>query len=67
MITMKFADGYSPKQADLFINGHLTRLETRDDYYFRDITEFIEPGSNSIKLVPYSQLEISSLNVEVTN
>jgi hypothetical protein len=64
-LTMKFADNYQDKEADLYINGHLVRLQTDSDTYQKDISALVEPDTNSIEIVPFSKLDIRSLKVEV--
>lgn len=65
ILNMKFIDDIDRKEADIYINGHVTRLDTQKASYQRDISEFIEPGSNSIEIVPYSVLNIREVKVDV--
>jgi len=65
ILSMAFTEDYSRKGADIYINGHLTRLETNGVLYQRDISQFVEPGSNSIEIVPFSNLNIRELAVDV--
>lgn len=67
ILTMKFTDDFDRKKADIYINGHLTRLDTRSLAYQKDISAFVEPGSNSVEIVPFSSLNIRELTVEVVN
>jgi hypothetical protein len=65
LLSMKFADDYQDKEADIYINGHLIRLQTESDVYQKDISSLVEPDTNSIELVPFSKLDIRSMKVEV--
>jgi len=65
ILTMKFTNDLDRKEADVYVNGHLTRLETNGLMYQRDISNFVEPGSNSIEIVPFSILNIRELKVDV--
>jgi len=65
ILTMEFTNDFERKEADIYVNGHLTRLETNGILYQRDISNFVEPGSNSIEIVPFSILNIKELKVDV--
>ncbi|MFT4343152.1 MAG: hypothetical protein ACMXYE_00220 [Candidatus Woesearchaeota archaeon] len=65
LLEMRFTEDHSRKQADIYINGHLTRIDMTGITYQRDISHFVEPGSNSIEIVPFSVLNIRSLEVQV--
>ena len=65
ILSMKFTDDFDRKEADIYVNGHLTRLDTNGISYQRDISGFVEPGSNSIEVVPFSVLNIREIKVDV--
>jgi len=65
IMTIKFTDDIDEKEADIYINGHLTRLDTKGITFQKDISEFVEPGSNSIEIVPFSVLNIREVKVDV--
>ncbi|MCB9358605.1 hypothetical protein H6503_01615 [Candidatus Woesearchaeota archaeon] len=65
ILTMKFTNDFERKEADIYINGHLTRVDTQNLAYQRDISTFVEPGSNSIEIVPFSLLNIREIKVDV--
>lgn len=65
LLSMKFTNDANIKKADIYVNGHLTRLDTGGLAYQRDISNFVEPGSNSIEIIPFSELNIRELKVEV--
>ncbi len=65
VLIIKFTEDFERKEADIYINGHLTRLDTSGASFQKDISEFVEPGSNSIEIVPFSILNIRELKVDV--
>lgn len=65
ILNMKFTNDYDRKEADIYINGRLTRLDTNGAVYQRDISQFVEPGSNAIEIVPFSVLDIRELSVDI--
>jgi hypothetical protein len=65
ILNLKFTEDYNRKAADIYINGHLTRLETNGVLWQKDISNFVEPGSNSIEIVPFSKLNVRELKVDV--
>jgi hypothetical protein len=64
-LVLEFIDNNENKDAELNINGHLTRLDTRDRVYRRRISSFIEEGNNFVTISPRSTLYINTLAVEV--
>ncbi|MFT4297741.1 MAG: hypothetical protein ACMXX5_00965, partial [Candidatus Woesearchaeota archaeon] len=65
VLNMKFTESINRKSADIYINGHLLRLETNAALWQRDISNFVEPGSNSIEIIPFSNLNIRELKIDV--
>lgn len=65
IISMKFTDDYQRKEADIYINGHLTRLQTNGALFQKDVSMLVEPGTNSIEIVPFSILNIREIKVDV--
>jgi hypothetical protein len=65
LLNFKFADDYQDKEADVYVNGHIIRLSTDSDMFQRDVSLLVEPGSNSIEIVPFSRLDIRELRVDV--
>ncbi len=51
------------KRLELFVNGRIIGITTTDVKVERDISEFVEPGMNSIEIRPRQDLDISSLKV----
>ena len=64
-LEFKFTDSINRKEAILFINGFQTNLDTRDSTFTRRINDFVESGTNSIRIVPGTELDIRELNVRL--
>ncbi len=64
-IVFTFVDDEERKTANIYVNGHKFYLDTYEIEYERKITEYIEPGTNSIKIEPTRSLEIRKMDVEV--
>tara|TARA_Y100000310_G_C20624576_1_gene785126 strand:- start:145 stop:1494 length:1350 start_codon:yes stop_codon:yes gene_type:complete len=64
-LVLEFVDDNEDKDAELNVNGHLTRLDTRDRVYRRRITSFIEEGNNFVTISPRSTLYITTMAVEL--
>lgn len=64
-VTFTFVDDTERKTANIYVNGHKFYLDTYDIEYERQITDYIEPGTNSIKIEPTRSLEIRKLDVAV--
>lgn len=60
-----FVDDTDRKTANIYVNGHKFYLDTYGTTYEREITEYVEPDSNSIKIEPTRTLEIRKLEVVV--
>ncbi|MEK6920344.1 MAG: hypothetical protein AABX82_00560 [Nanoarchaeota archaeon] len=64
-IQFTFVDDVEKKTADVYVNGHKFYLDTYEIDYERQITDYIEPGTNSIKIEPTRTLEIRKMEVVV--
>lgn len=63
-LKIKFVNG-NEKEGDILVNNHLIRFATDDEEYKRDISNLVEEGHNSIKLMPKSSMHIRSLSVSI--
>lgn len=65
-VTMNFlfTDSVSQKSADIFVNGILTHVDTRDSSWSKAISNYVRQGTNSIKIVPTITFEIADLQVD---
>jgi hypothetical protein len=65
-LVMEFIDDEERKSAFIYVNGHKFYIDTYNDYFERDISEYIEEDSNALKLEPdRSTLDIRELSVDV--
>ncbi|MFA6888936.1 MAG: hypothetical protein WC254_05575 [Candidatus Woesearchaeota archaeon] len=64
-IVFTFVDDNERKTANIYVNGHKFYVDTEGITYERQITEYIEPDSNSVKIEPTRSLEIRKMEVLV--
>lgn len=62
-VLFKFPNDEDYKKATITINDNQVNLDTRDDSYEWEISEYLERGTNYIKIIPKVDFEISSLKV----
>lgn len=60
-----FVDDTERKTANIYVNGHKFYLDTYEIEYERQITDYVEPGTNAIKIEPTRSLEIRTVEVIV--
>lgn len=65
ILEFKFTEKGETKEAVYYINGFESGFETRDDTYTKVIDNYVESGSNSIRLIPKSDLDIRQINVRI--
>ncbi|MBI1969348.1 hypothetical protein HYS48_01525, partial [Candidatus Woesearchaeota archaeon] len=63
VLYLDFVDDVSFKKAQIFVNGHVLNVNTKDKQWFAILTLFVDKGSNAVEIVPRSTLDI--LNLEV--
>lgn len=64
-LNFKFLDDGERKAAKIFVNGYQFYLDTNSDEYERKIDDYVEDGSNAIKIEPdLASLDIIKLEVE---
>ncbi|MFW6220684.1 MAG: hypothetical protein ACOC3X_03330 [Nanoarchaeota archaeon] len=65
-LKMDFFDDGQRKAARIYVNGYQVFLDITGSEYERNIANYLEPGSNSIKIEPQvSNLDINKLEIEV--
>jgi len=65
-LTLKFVDSNEKKAGKIFINGYQFYFNTYDDEYSRNINNYVEDRTNSIKVEPdQTVLDIRQLLIEV--
>jgi hypothetical protein len=62
-IVFTFVDDVERKNANVYVNGHKFYLDTYEEEYIRQITDFIEPNTNSLKIEPRRTLEIRKVEI----
>lgn len=65
ILEFKFTERGDSKEAEFYINGYENGFDTREDSYRTRIDDDVEPGTNSIRLVPKSDLDIRELLIKV--
>ncbi|MBT4823736.1 hypothetical protein HN695_06785 [Candidatus Woesearchaeota archaeon] len=65
-LVFKFLGDSERKAAHVYVNGHKFYLDTYKDEYTRVVSNFMEAGSNAVKIEPdVSSIDIIKLSVEV--
>lgn len=65
-VVFRFLDDKEKKSANIYVNGHKFYLDTYKGEYKKVISNYIEPGSNAVKIEPdVSTLDIIELKIEV--
>ena len=64
-LIFEFTDDAEDKEADVFINGRKVSFRTRTEDWEKRIDEYVVSGTNSIKIVPKSDLEVRQIKVEL--
>ena len=65
MLILRFTESREEKEADVWINGKQTSFLTRESSYRRNIDDFVEPNTNSIRIRPRTDLDIRELEVKL--
>ena len=64
-VEFKFTDKGERKEAKFFVNGYESGFDTREDTYTRRIDDFVEFGTNSLRIIPESDLDIREINIKL--
>jgi len=65
ILELKFENDEDKKEATITVNKKQFSINTRQDSYSRDISEYINRGSNYIKIIPKIGFEVNSLYVYI--
>ncbi|HLP79940.1 MAG TPA: hypothetical protein VK158_04860 [Acidobacteriota bacterium] len=60
-----FVDDDEDHAAELVVNGYKTNIDTNDDRYVRDISEFVVDHSNYIQVIPKTDFSLVTVRVKV--
>jgi hypothetical protein len=67
-LTLEFVDDIDDKRADIIIHGRKISMPWTDDLtYSQNIDSYVEPGTNSVKIVPKVTLDIRELRIELVD
>lgn len=66
VLTLEFTDE-EKKEAEVYVNGHKISFDTDKLEFSRNIDNYVEPWTNSIKIIPKNSFEIRTLKVELKN
>ena len=66
VLTLEFLDDSTKKAAHVYVNGHKLYIDTYGEDYVREITDYVEDGSNAIKIEPdQTTLDVIKMTVEI--
>ncbi|MFC1691323.1 hypothetical protein ACFL0W_04015 [Nanoarchaeota archaeon] len=60
-LKVQFTNDFDRKRARLYINGRLTHIDTTDREYTRLIDNFVQDGTNSVEIIPDTDLNIANV------
>lgn len=63
ILNISFTNPRDWKEAIFYINAYEFGFDTRDSYWEREINSYVESGTNSIEIVPKSDLDIRKIEV----
>lgn len=63
VLSLDFIDDVNTKSAQVFVNGRAFAVSTRDREWWTTITQYLQPGTNAITIIPRSTLDIVNLEV----
>jgi hypothetical protein len=65
VLSLKFVNDEVRKQGNIIINGITTRLDQSEIEYTKEISDFLEEGSNGLQIIPDGTLNIVELKIKV--
>ncbi|MDD5253827.1 MAG: hypothetical protein PHG05_01840 [Candidatus Nanoarchaeia archaeon] len=63
ILRMKFDNKIDSKKAKIFINDIYFNMDTKDEIFKKDISDYVQRGANYIKIEPRNDFTIGSLNI----
>ena len=63
IMKFEFTERGSQKEAKIWVNNFETGFDTRESVWMKNINSYVEPNTNSIKIMPRSELEIKEIKV----
>jgi hypothetical protein len=64
LLILRFTESRDYKEAEVWINGKQTGFDIRESSYRKNINDFVEPDTNSIRIRPRTDLDIRELEVK---
>jgi hypothetical protein len=64
IVIFRFTEARERKEAQVWINGKQTGFSTTESSYRKNINDLVEPGTNSIRLNPKTDLDIREIEVK---
>jgi len=64
-LSIRFVDDNTRKRGDIIINGIITRIDQSELEYKKEISDFLEEGSNGLQIIPDGILNIVELKIEI--
>ncbi|MBI5388846.1 hypothetical protein HZB01_00535 [Candidatus Woesearchaeota archaeon] len=64
-LEVQFADNAESKDAYVYINGHLVHIDTNRALFVSNIDTELQPGTNAVKIVPKSNLDIVRVEIKI--
>ncbi|MFH1510674.1 MAG: hypothetical protein ABIF10_03200 [Candidatus Woesearchaeota archaeon] len=64
-LIFRFTESGETKEAEMWINGKATGFSTRESSFRKNINNLVEPGTNSIRLKPKTDLDIRELEISL--
>ncbi len=65
-LTLVFVDKETEKEADIIINGKKSYMPlTKEISFSKKINEYVEEGTNSLKIIPKKTIDLKDLKVEL--
>jgi len=64
-LSLKFVNDLDYKKGKIYMNGHLTYLDTYNSTYEKVLSEFAKRGNNAVEIIPGTTLDIRELEVKM--
>ena len=64
LLIFRFTESRDYKEAEVWVNGKQTGFDTRESSYRKNINDLVEPGTNSIRIRPLTDLDIREIEVK---
>jgi len=62
---LKFVNDLDYKKGKIYINGHLTYIDSYNSTYEKDVSQFAKAGNNGVEIIPATTLDIRELEIKI--